>query len=148
MQRQALIVPELILKILIFVGSERMSEENYPESVLNYIATEELISEKESELRNLDTDRAENEERLEYLLEMVRKASEVGKEIKYLDRQLDETDNRLLDISIKLEEGAEELEKLQNDLDRYQRETEGAGWEYKIIGEGLRTSVKWARKNK
>ena len=79
---------------------------------------------------------------------MVRKASEVGKEIKYLDRQLDETDNRLLDISIKLEEGAEELEKLQNDLDLYQRETEGAGWEYKIIGEGLRTSVKWVKKNR
>jgi chromosome segregation ATPase len=123
-----------------------MSGENYPECVLNYIATEELISEKESELRDLDADRTENEERLEYLLDMIRKASEVGKEIKYLDRQIDVTDNRLLDISIKLEEGTEELIKLQNDLDKYQRETEDAGWEYKIIGEGLRTSVKWVKR--
>lgn len=123
-----------------------MAEENYPESVLNYIATEELISEKEIELKNLDAERLENEDRLEYLLDMIRKASEVGKEIKYLDRQLDETDNRLLDISIKFEEGSEELEKLQNDLDKYQHETEEAGWEYKIIGEGLRTSIKWIKK--
>jgi chromosome segregation ATPase len=123
-----------------------MAEESYPKCILNYIATEELISEKECELRNLDAERTENEERLEYLLDMTRKASEVGKEIKYLDRQIDETDNHLLDISIKLEEGSEELEKLQNDLDKYQRETEEAGWEYKIIGEGLRTSVKWVQK--
>lgn len=122
-----------------------MSEENYPECVQNYIATEELISEKECELRNLDAERTENEDRLEYLLDMVRKASEVGKEIKYLDRQIDETDNRLLDISIKLEEGSEELARLQNDLDRYQQEAEDAGWEYRIIGEGLRTSVKWIK---
>jgi chromosome segregation ATPase len=123
-----------------------MAEESYPEYVLNYIATEELISEKEIELRNLDTERIENEERLEYLLDMTKKASEVGKDIKYLDRQIDETDNHLLDLSIKLEEGSEELEKLQNDLEKYQRETEEAGWEYKYVGEGLRTSVKWVKK--
>jgi uncharacterized coiled-coil DUF342 family protein len=125
-----------------------MNDENYPECVVNYIATEELVSEKECELKNLDIERVENEERLEYLLDMVKKASEVGKEIKYLDRQIDETDNHLLDLSIKIEEGSEELEKLQNDLDKYQRETEDAGWEYKYIGEGLRTSLKWVKKSK
>jgi ribosome assembly protein YihI (activator of Der GTPase) len=125
-----------------------MNEENYPECVLNYVATEELVSEKELELKNLDAERIESEERLEYLLDMVKKASEVGKEIKYLDRQIDEIDNHLLDLSIKLEEGSEELSKLQNDLDKYQQETENAGWEYKIIGVGLRTSVKWVKKNK
>jgi chromosome segregation ATPase len=123
-----------------------MTEEDYPECVLNYTATEELILEKESELRNLDTERVENEERLEYLLDLVKKASDVGKEIRYLDRQIDETDNRLLDLSIKLKEGTEELTTLQNDLDKYQRETEDAGWEYKYVGEGLRTSVKWVKK--
>jgi chromosome segregation ATPase len=125
-----------------------MTEEDYPECVLNYTATEELILEKESELRNLDTERVENEDRLEYLLDLVKKASDVGKEIRYLDRQIDETDNRLLDLSIKLQEGTEELTTLQNDLDKYQRETEDAGWEYKYVGEGLRTSVKWVKKNK
>jgi chromosome segregation ATPase len=125
-----------------------MAEEIYPEFVLNYLATEERISEKEIELKNLDVERIENEDRLEYLLDMTKKANEVGKEIKYLDRQIDETDNRLLDISIKLEEGAEELEKLQNDIEKYQREAEEAGWEYKYIGEGLRTSVKWIKSNK
>jgi ribosome assembly protein YihI (activator of Der GTPase) len=125
-----------------------MAEENYPEYVLNYITTEELISEKECELKNLDVERVENEERLEYLLDMVKKAIEVGKEIKYLDRQIDETDNYLLDLSIKLQEGTEELTKLQNDLDKYRQEAEEAGWEYKYIGEGLRTSSKWAKKDK
>jgi hypothetical protein len=125
-----------------------VSEENYPESILNYIATEELVSEKECELKNLDVERIESEERLEYLLDMVRKASEVGKEIRYLDRQIDETDNHLLDISIKLEVGSEEIAKLQNDLDKYQRETEEAGWEYRYVGEGLRTSLKWVKKSK
>jgi len=99
-------------------------------------------------LKNLDAERIENEERLEYLLDMVKKASEVGKEIKYLDRQIDETDNRLLDLSIKLEIGSEELAKLQNDLDKYQREIEEAGWEYRYVGEGLRTSLKWVKKSK
>jgi chromosome segregation ATPase len=124
-----------------------MTEEDYPECVLNYIATEELILEKESELRNLDTERVENEDRLEYLLDMVIKANDVGKEIRYLDRQIDETDNHLLDLSIKLQEGTEELTILQNDLDKYRQETEDAGWEYKYIGVGLSTSVKWVKKN-
>jgi chromosome segregation ATPase len=125
-----------------------MAEESYPEFVLNYIATEERISEKEIELKNLDAERIENEDRLEYLLDMTKKANEVGKEIKYLDRQIDETDNHLLDLSIKLEEGAEELERLQNEIEKYQREAEDAGWEYKYIGEGLRTSVKWIKNSK
>ena len=123
-----------------------MTEEDYPECILNYTATEELVSEKESELKNLDMEKAENEERLEYLLDMVKKAYEVGKEIKYLDRQIDETDNHLLDISIKLQEGTEELTILQNDLDKYRQETEDAGGEYKYIGVGLSTSVKWVKK--
>ena len=45
-----------------------MTEESYPEYFLNYTATEELILEKECELKNLDAERVENEERLEYLL--------------------------------------------------------------------------------
>ena len=123
-----------------------MAEEDYPECVLKYTATEALILEKESELKKFDIERIENEERLEYLLDFAKKASDIGKEIRYLDRQIDETDNHLLDISIKLQEGTEELTKLQNDLDKYQREAEDAGWEYKYIGEGLRTSVKWVKK--
>jgi hypothetical protein len=65
-----------------------MTEESYPEYVLIYTATEELILEKECELKNLDAERVENEEKLEYLLYVVRKAVEVGKEIRYLDHQI------------------------------------------------------------
>jgi hypothetical protein len=122
-----------------------MTEEKYPEYVLNYIATERLISEKESELGDLYVEVAKQENRLEYLLDMVIKANEIGKEIRYLDRQIDETDNYLLDLSIKLQEETEEHTKLQNDLDKYLQEIKEAGWEQIYIWEGDRQSIKWVK---
>ena len=122
-----------------------MTEEKYPEYVLNYIATERLISEKESELGDLYVEVVKQENRLEYLLDMVIKANEIGKEIRYLDRQIDETDNYLLDLSIKLQEETEEHTKLQNDLDKYLQEIKEAGWEQIYIWEGDRQSIKWVK---
>ena len=37
-----------------------------------------------------------HENRLEYLINMTKKAMEIGKEIRYLDREINATDNYLL----------------------------------------------------
>ena len=123
-----------------------MTEEEYPKFILNYIATEALISEKESELEDLDVDLANHENRLEHLLDMVKKAQDIGKEIRYLDREIDATDNYLLDLSIKVQEKIDELTKLQKDSDKYLQEIKDAGWEEIYCCEEDRQTVQWVKK--
>jgi hypothetical protein len=123
-----------------------MTEEEYPEFILNYIATEALISEKESELEDLDVDLANHENRLEHLLDMVKKAQDIGKGIRYLDREIDATDNYLLDLSIKVEEKISELTILQNDSDKYLQKIKEAEWEEIYCCEGDRQTVQWVKK--
>lgn len=120
--------------------------EEYPEYILNYIAAEVLISEKECELQNLDLDLINHENRLEHLIDMSRKAMEIGKEIRYLDREIDATDNYLLDISIQAQEKTDELEKLQEDMEKYLQEIKEAGWEEIYTCQGDRKSIKWVKK--
>jgi chromosome segregation ATPase len=123
-----------------------MTEEEYPEFILNYIATEALISEEESELEDLDVDLANHENRLEHLLDMIKKAQDIGKEIRYLDREIDATDNYLLDLSIKVQEKIDELTQLQKDSDKYLQEIKNAGWEEIYCCERDRQTVQWVKK--
>lgn len=109
--------------------SDKIAEEDYPESVKKYKFTLESIKSKEQEMHYLIEDLESYMEHLNQLLDMATKAKGVGLELHSINNEILELDAKIVGKKEQYKRCEDDLKKLNADKAQYYDEAKSSGWQ-------------------
>lgn len=109
--------------------SDKIAEEDYPDSVKKYKFTLESIKSKEQEMHYLIEDLESYMERLNQLLDMATKAKGVGLELHSINNEILELDAKIIGKKEQYKRCEDDLKKLNVDKAQYYDEAKSSGWQ-------------------
>lgn len=109
--------------------SDKIAEEDYPESVKKYKFTLESIKSKEQEMHYLIEDLESYMEHLNQLLDMATKAKGVGLELHSINNEILELDAKIVGKKEQYKRCEDDLKKLNVDKAQYYDEAKSSGWQ-------------------